>query len=557
MASFARVLDEVDANCTKVRELRTRGLKTGLQEMEAEWKTAKDEFRQKKAVLISKETKKRMLEQVWQDKVVIDEQEEREAAAEADAKKAEVVSLKRLNRERRLQVREQAEAVEAAVSRQEADLAAARATLEAVEAERAAVAESQQREAALHARIAAAKARLDAADGELFRAQTAVERLQRRKEEVETQAGEVEVHLRREAQDCEAVGAQLATLQQQAQSRDAQQSQSSEWFEHVSSIVRSLSGLSCSSSSDSLRYEFTEPAGWALLLSFDQSSGRLCGGSLEVPEATAAAYASIGIAPPPISDLVSRARHLNSAEFLVRETAHRLGKPDAEQGRLEPPPAKKATEPPQPASSFVPASLQTQRAPEPAQTPVGPPRPPAPHAEAQETPGLLPVANLNKRLSMVPLHAAPLPPSPGLTPLGADHSVAAAASSWRAAAEAAVDQAGATAPPPPPAPLPPTAVPTPAPAPSAAPPPPPNATPSATPIGSAGYSGAGYSALPTSTPVPLSGQSAFSASSARSSVRAAADTVPRAPYAAGGLHDLLPVRKELLARTPIAQPAAQ
>ena len=75
-------------------------------------------------------------------------------------------------------------------------------------------------------------------------------------------------------------------------------------FEHVSSVVRSLSGLSCSSSSDSLRrelaaavsrhtshdvsetcprYEFTEPAGWALLLSFDQSSGRLSGGSLEAP----------------------------------------------------------------------------------------------------------------------------------------------------------------------------------------------------------------------------------------------------------------------------------
>jgi len=399
-----RVLDEVDANCTKVRELRTRGLKTGLREMEAEWKTAKarsarassapsashglaparhapflgrrrthrsappaaplpqDEFRQKKAVLISKETKKRMLEQVWQDKVVIDEQEEREAAAEADAKKAEVVSLKRLNRERRLQVREQAEAVEAAVSRQEADLAAARATLEAVEAERAAVAESQQREAALHARIAAAKARLDAADGELFRAQTAVERLQRRKEEVETQAGEVEVHLRREAQDCEAVGAQLATLQQQAQSRDAQQSQSSEWrgvaerqprgsreaaerqprgsreaaerqsrgirgaAEMASRCIRGdaemLPSLRLVGSSTSLpssarspaspaphpptrsgassqqpspgntshdvsetcpRYEFAEPAGWALLLSFDQSSGRLSGGSLEAP----------------------------------------------------------------------------------------------------------------------------------------------------------------------------------------------------------------------------------------------------------------------------------
>ena len=29
------------------------------------------------------------------------------------------------------------------------------------------------------------------------------------------------------------------------------------------------------------RYEFAEPAGWALLLSFDQSSGRLSGGSLE------------------------------------------------------------------------------------------------------------------------------------------------------------------------------------------------------------------------------------------------------------------------------------
>jgi hypothetical protein len=31
-----------------------------------------EEFRQKKVTLINKETKKRMLEQVWQDKVVID-----------------------------------------------------------------------------------------------------------------------------------------------------------------------------------------------------------------------------------------------------------------------------------------------------------------------------------------------------------------------------------------------------------------------------------------------------------------------------------------------------
>ena len=161
-----------------------------------------DEFRQKKATLINKETKKRMLEQVWQDKVVIDEEQEREAAAEAAAKKAEVVALKSSNRERRAAVRQQAERIESALVQQAAEVSALRASHVAVEAERAAEAEAQQREAALLERIALAKRRLEEADGRMYSAQTEVEKLQHKKGATDAQVEEVNTQIRRETQVC-------------------------------------------------------------------------------------------------------------------------------------------------------------------------------------------------------------------------------------------------------------------------------------------------------------------------------------------------------------------
>jgi hypothetical protein len=159
-----------------------------------------EEFRQKKVMLINKETKKRMLEQVWQDKVVIDEQQEREAAAEAAAKKTEVVALKKANRDRRAAVRQQAEAIDAALAQQASDAVALRASLQAVEAERATEADARQREAILLERIAATKRLLEEADGKMYAAQTGVEELQHKKKAIDSQVNEVRQQVRREAQ---------------------------------------------------------------------------------------------------------------------------------------------------------------------------------------------------------------------------------------------------------------------------------------------------------------------------------------------------------------------
>lgn len=141
-----------------------------------------------------------MLEQVWQDKVVIDEQQEREAAAEAAAKKAEVVELKKSNGERRKAVRARAEAIEAAITKQVNDVIVLRASLEAAEAEQAADIEARQKEAKLLERIALAKRRLEEADSKMYAAQTEVEKLQQQKRSIDGQVDEVKQQIRREAQ---------------------------------------------------------------------------------------------------------------------------------------------------------------------------------------------------------------------------------------------------------------------------------------------------------------------------------------------------------------------
>jgi len=66
--------------------------------------------------------------------------------------------------------------------------------------------------------------------------------------------------------------------------------------------------MSCTPIDDNtLRYNFSEPAGWSLVVLFDASSGRVADGRLELPASTAAAYASIGISAPGIADLAIRA----------------------------------------------------------------------------------------------------------------------------------------------------------------------------------------------------------------------------------------------------------
>lgn len=361
-------------------------------------------------------------------------------------------------------------------------------------------------------------------------------------------------------------------------------SQSAAWYEHVSSIVCYLAGLSCTPMGEAaLRYDLSEPAGWAVLVKFDSSTGRLCEAELQLPAATAAAYASIGIAAPAISDLVSRAIELNSVEFLVREVVHRLGKPEAERHAFEAPVMPATWQPSVPtlvAAGSMPATQAPARlgieavassvasVPPPEQgAPMDASQTPPRSAEAgdmvEQTPALSVVANLNKRLSMIPIRTqveeepddfppadVAVPPTPSLYAL-APNSIAAPSPGMTPmmVARAGKGRPVACA-----------ATPMPAPA-TPMPPPPYRAAPSypasspayvASTPGPSGSGAAAYSLLPTSTPMPMSGES-----SAPPSSIAAADTIPRAEYArgaeVGGGAGFL--RSEMLARTPAGAPA--
>lgn len=376
-------------------------------------------------------------------------------------------------------------------------------------------------------------------------------------------------------------------MRARAESSVEHRSQSTAWYEHVSYIVRYLAGISCTPiGEDALRYDLSEPAGWAVLVTFDVSSGRLREAELQLPATTAAAYASIGIAAPAISDLVSRAVELNSVEFLVREVVHRLGKPEAERQTFEAPVMPTPWQPSLPTPLIAGSMPATQASAYPgleSAPPSAVSMPPSEHGAlvdssqtpmaaargaaavvVEQTPAMSVVANLNKRLSMIPLRAeveeaaaspvgvsvppTPRPdalapssvaaPSPGMTPM-----MVVRAPKSQPVAEAATPVRAASTPMPPPGAS--------APALHRTDPNQPASSPvlvASTP-GPSAYGTASYSLLPTSTPMPMSRES-----SAPPTSIAAADTIPRAEYArgavGGGAGACGFARSEVLARTP-------
>ena len=170
----------MQANCTEIAQLRTKGLVDGAHGKQDEWRRAKDEFSERKLKLIDKETKKRMLEEIWNDRVEIDQDEADKQAEETREGKEQVKALKAANREARLQLREQAVLMEGRLDELRERTTSLRAQLDRTTALQEAAAEQQRREAAKSASLAATRQQTAEADAALADAQAANEELQRK-----------------------------------------------------------------------------------------------------------------------------------------------------------------------------------------------------------------------------------------------------------------------------------------------------------------------------------------------------------------------------------------
>ena len=95
-----------------MKQRRTGPLKQAPSAMQHEVRVAREDFSERKLALVDKETKKRMLEEVWQDRIDIDPAEQEQADREVTQKKNAVKAIKRSNEARREQLREQAKAIE-------------------------------------------------------------------------------------------------------------------------------------------------------------------------------------------------------------------------------------------------------------------------------------------------------------------------------------------------------------------------------------------------------------------------------------------------------------
>ena len=164
MEAIRDALQEVEANCTELYHLRTKGLKEGAFAKQEEWRRAKLDFSARKLTLIDKETKKRMLEDVWQDRIELEESELQQSDAECKSKKERVKELKEANRLQRLKLREQAEQVEGSIKELRSQTTALTSQLKEVEKAQSVADRRKRAEAELVDKIGRTKARLEAAD---------------------------------------------------------------------------------------------------------------------------------------------------------------------------------------------------------------------------------------------------------------------------------------------------------------------------------------------------------------------------------------------------------
>lgn len=278
------------------------------------------DFSEQKQQLVDKETKKRMLEELWADRVVIPPEEAQEAENDMHSKKQALTVVKSDNQQKRTKLREQASAFASGVAElREREKALAAQAQKAAEAN----AEADEMRAKMQSHLSAAqrsREQMAESSNALESAKAQCEQLTQRLAALHKQVDEENAQTKELALKGDGESLKLSRLREQAE----EEAKASGEIHTINTIVSTLAGVkkvvSTAADGTTLRYELS-PIGAAfgpgsheeppsLVLGFDAQSGAL---------------ASVRVEPTSVADpgflaaLEAHAVRTNSVEVVVRE----------------------------------------------------------------------------------------------------------------------------------------------------------------------------------------------------------------------------------------------
>jgi hypothetical protein len=268
-------------------------------------------------MLIDKETKKRMLEELFNDRVTIDAEDLIAIDQAAEQKGAEVNALEKENDRRYSMIRKRAATLEQLTGPLQSKMRALQSQLADLDE---ATATAQE----LHARTASHKSSTAAGQAQLEEAATTQTRAERECDALRKQLKAVHADIAAETQKGAALAAegdnkaaQFANIRKEAEAAAGDVRTRTEWYAQVTAIVSQLAGIAqVSADGPSAKYTLSSRLDGVdeceLIVIFDNATGNL----------QDAAVRPAGLLA--IDDLVDYAVRTNGLSFLVREVQARL-----------------------------------------------------------------------------------------------------------------------------------------------------------------------------------------------------------------------------------------
>lgn len=181
--------------------------------------------------LIDKETKKRMLEELWHDRVEIPEETAKQAESDAQAKKQAVKQLKEANEMWRTTLVKQAQEVEKGVAGLRERSAALTAQLKVAEEANAAADELRAKTAAHAASATGSRSALATAELALAKSKSECEKLTKQLERVHASAAEESQKATNVSADGDILASKLTALQSEAEAVAGETRERAAWCE--------------------------------------------------------------------------------------------------------------------------------------------------------------------------------------------------------------------------------------------------------------------------------------------------------------------------------------
>ena len=287
-----------------------------IQGMHEEWRAGREEFSELKLKLIDKETKKRMLEELWNDRVKIDPDEAKQGEEEMQAKKLALVALKKDNKQKRGELLKVSTDISENIDRlreHETTLADAIRKSEDLQA----TADQQRLKTAENVAAASrTREQLRESEAVLESTKSECDNLTQRLAALHKQIADANQRTTATTADADALSVRLATMRQQSAAVDEDASERNGWYDGMNAVVRKLSGIQkvTSIGGSTQRYELA-PGNATIEVVFDKTSSALVSARLDPPGQLDADF---------MDALVAEAVRSNSLEILVREVQARL-----------------------------------------------------------------------------------------------------------------------------------------------------------------------------------------------------------------------------------------